>query len=416
MSGIICPKKRSIIIIVIVIFLGSLAFLLTTRPVRAMIKMAHSTYVLYRVQNELMMKTPAGCYYRALIWQSNDELIRLHYLYPENDVALFNALDGYIPALEALVDGKGDSVTINADEIDALQAELDWLVTVCNDDFRQVIERESRRFPLQTFIGMTARQAWDYINTTWQPLTEEELRLSEYSASEPPTPDPDAVKMEHIDYQYIAIDYPAGWSVMTGGSGADQGVLALDFNSDQSEGSVKLRAWALPIEQKASLDPANSQPVEEGYGVQWQEDLVVGALHGVRYVWGKPYGSGATMLYARLYDEPRQIAIEMATEIKDPAGLKVFGYRYTLGAAYAYFGCMVASLKILDMPIATPEPTMTPEDMTATVETTQIPEDATSTPEPDTTPEKILPAEQSTLMPEGRTATFEDILTETSQS
>ena len=125
---------------------------------------AHTADVLLRADRELTPKTAAGQYYHRLVWQHNAELIDIFVnRYPEHHTRFFVAVDAFIPAIEALLDGDGDSVTISAAQIDRLQTELNWLKSVGSDALRADIEREERRFPPEQFIGMTIAEAYERV-------------------------------------------------------------------------------------------------------------------------------------------------------------------------------------------------------------------------------------------------------------
>lgn len=363
-------RRRVVLLTIFIVVVACilLSFLFSVKKVRALFDGAHAVYVMYRVESEIMLPSPAGRYYRALFWRNNDELMRIQSNYPENNDVLWDVTVAYIPAMEALVDGKGDTVTISAEQVDALEAELNWLASVSETDLRQDIQREQARFPLQIFAGMTVQEAWDYINANWVAGSPEEEALSEISTSSPPTPDFASTSLDHYTEGNISVDYPAGWSVSSSGSEADQADRTIIFSppdgSAQSD-ALRLHVWPLPPGEENSLDPSLSQPAEDGYRVLWQNPLAVGNLRGVRYVWGQP--DGKAVLYARLYSQEDQLAIQLSVDIKDPENLKIFGYRYTLGAEYAYFNRVMDSLKVLSLPAVSPTGTVMPTpDLTPT--------------------------------------------------
>lgn len=127
---------------------------------------SHTVAVMERANAEIPSKSAAGQYYHDLFWKYNAEvgdiLLRQH---PEHRLQFVTMIDSFIPPLEAFLDGKGDSVTISAEQIEDLQNELDWLKSVGSDNLRADIEREEARFPLSQFIGMTANAAYEVIVT-----------------------------------------------------------------------------------------------------------------------------------------------------------------------------------------------------------------------------------------------------------
>ncbi|HTX91010.1 MAG TPA: hypothetical protein VMC09_07310 [Anaerolineales bacterium] len=358
-------KKHAIILAVVLLVVLALSLLLTNQKVRAMYGNAYKIFVLYRVENELLMGTPAGRYYRTFFWKSNDELIRIYYAYPEKSNDMFTVIDMYMPALEALLDGRGDTVTLSAEQVDAAQAEFEWLESVAESPLREDIQGELERFPMQTFTGMTAKQAWDYINANWVPRTPEEQAMSEMMTKSPPTPDYQATKLDYAVEGEVGFFYPSGWTLSASDPGADPvgRTVFIDPPGVDSSGSpsvdrITMQIWSLAADQQDTLDPARSDPADDGYAVLWQETQQLGDLHGARYVWGQP--GGDSILYARLYGETEQIAIQLSAKIKNPDDLRVFGFRYTLGTEYAPFNSILYNIQVVGLPTETPQPTLTP--------------------------------------------------------
>ncbi len=358
-------KNRLIAILAVVaVTAAGLLLFFTNRRVRAVFDEAHIIFVLYRAENELMLSTPAGRYYRALFWKSNDDLIRIASQYPENDSEFYTVVAMYTPAIEALLNGKGDRITLTAKQVEAARVEFEWLASVAEPPLRKDIQGELDRFPMENFIGMTAQQAWNYINEKWVPRTPEEQAMSEVTTHEAPTPDIAAIKMDHADLTDIRFDYPAGWSLISSEVGSDPSSRTIFIEPPESgpfEGPsvdrITLRIWPLALDQQGSLDPALSEPAGDSNTVLWRQDLQMDGLRGVKYVWGKP--GGPAVFYARLYSEERQLAIQLSVPIRDPEHLQVYGYRYTLGTEYVPFYLLLSSLQLPSEHAEIPVPTRT---------------------------------------------------------
>ncbi|MCD6344422.1 MAG: hypothetical protein J7M17_02285, partial [Anaerolineae bacterium] len=81
-------------------------------------------------------------------------------------------LELFIPGLEALLDGQGDTVIITADQVEQTEAFLDALSAAGSPVLQQAIAGERARRPLAPLAGMTFAQAWGYLNgytLTWLP-------------------------------------------------------------------------------------------------------------------------------------------------------------------------------------------------------------------------------------------------------
>lgn len=141
-----------------------------SKPACALWGKAHRVAVLYRVDAEILSKTEAGLYYRDLFWKHNPELIQIYIVNnPDKYDDFLAVVDMFVPALEALVDGHGDNIRLTAEQIEAVEAELDWLFSVASPAFQQDIVKEQTRWPLSEFVGMTMTEVWEYVNTRWTP-------------------------------------------------------------------------------------------------------------------------------------------------------------------------------------------------------------------------------------------------------
>ena len=141
-----------------------------SQPAQTMWGQAHRVAVLYRVDAEILSKTQAGLHYRTLFWKHNSELIQIYTVNHQDHCDNFTRIvDMFVPGLEALVDERGDTVRINTEQIDAVEAELDWLLSVGSLTFQEDIIKERARWQFSRFIGMTMNEALDYINTHWSP-------------------------------------------------------------------------------------------------------------------------------------------------------------------------------------------------------------------------------------------------------
>jgi hypothetical protein len=216
------PGKRTRWWAVIILCLVALG-LVIAMPVRATIlkyNPTHTILVMLHVESDLLEKTPAGRHYRALYWRNNMEFIQI-YINKHIDRFAFVTwpfMDGFVPGLEALLNGKGDTVKVTREQIHGLQEELDWLLTQCSPALCADIKNEETRFPIQTVIGITYAQAWDAINAAWDlhPVEDEPAPSKAPSASGCPpqnTSLPAPLDLvNNIGWEYLEradlVDYP----------------------------------------------------------------------------------------------------------------------------------------------------------------------------------------------------------------
>jgi hypothetical protein len=135
----------------------------------SIIQLRKESYIYFstmsKVQNEFLPSTLAGQYYEAIFYRNLDEINEIY----NNDlfhasVITFPRLLRFYPGIKALVNGEGDTVKITSEQVNALQAELNWLLERCKPNLCRDIRSIEDRLSLISFIDMTYQEAWDYIN------------------------------------------------------------------------------------------------------------------------------------------------------------------------------------------------------------------------------------------------------------
>lgn len=123
--------------------------------------------ILIRFYNDVVLPTPAGQYYNAMLVKHSNEMSLLFKNHPERQGKAIEVVQEFIPGMEALLNGQGDTVQITAKQIQLLQAEVDWVASAGSPSLREDIERELERYPLEHFIGMTMSEALEYVNSNF---------------------------------------------------------------------------------------------------------------------------------------------------------------------------------------------------------------------------------------------------------
>ena len=123
--------------------------------------------ILIRFYNDVVLPTPAGQYYNAMLVKHSNEMSLLFKDHPERQGKAIEVVQEFIPGMEALLNGQGDTVQITAKQIQLLQAEVDWVASAGSPSLREDIERELERYPLEHFIGMTMSEALEYVNSNF---------------------------------------------------------------------------------------------------------------------------------------------------------------------------------------------------------------------------------------------------------
>jgi hypothetical protein len=303
--------------------------------VTALFSDAHAVDVLWRVRDEIMQKSTAGQYYEALFWKHSSEQVQILENHPEHYEEFWRLTRMFVPGLEALLDGKGDTVRITEEQVKSLQAELDWYASVGSPSFREDIKTEQQRFPLENFVGMTMSEALDHINSNWPPeLTAESITPTE-AATQTPGPistpicvagydsnclaGPSLVPNSDGQWAYyvsngIYFEYPSTWHLEE-----KLGVLFLLPTPDSPESSslspVYLVVWILPNQGYSLYDPLDSLTGLQYRPIIWNRPVSLPDFEGAEFLWNDQNAPACLEVF--LYAENAQIVVELKVYIID---------------------------------------------------------------------------------------------------
>ena len=359
-------RKRPRWILVFAILITSLAvFLNHVGTVQATFSNIHIVTVLFRVEREIMQKSPAGLYYESLFWKHNDELIQISLNHPENEEEFWRVNRLFVPGLEALLNGKGDTVRINWEQIQSLKKELDWLASVGSPSLREDIEKEQQRFPLDKFVGMTMIEALDFINSSWRP----DMMIQQTSTPNQVVeqalvpdvvvqPDPTAEsvvkqtlvagsngKWAYYVHDGVYFEYPTGYYLQNSEpAGHFDFMLSTGAPEESDPYEIIVRIWKVPYDQKNDLTPERWYPAES---IIWERNIQNLDFEGLEFISRGPSTQGVD-LNAVQYNWKNQIAVHVLCMYIDkvpllPASLDDLS---TVNQRYKYFQHMVDSLRM----------------------------------------------------------------------
>jgi hypothetical protein len=120
--------------------------------------------LIYRLRDEVMSQSSEGQRLATLYYEHSLEITILMLSDAELYNQGFEVLDSFLPGLQAMVDGQGDTISITEEQVQAAQAFLDELETRGSPELQQAIESEREHLPLENMIGMTMNEAWGYTN------------------------------------------------------------------------------------------------------------------------------------------------------------------------------------------------------------------------------------------------------------
>jgi hypothetical protein len=329
------PIKRSRWVIVItVLTILSVLILTQVHAVRATFSDMHAAMVLLRLETEIMQKTPAGQYYEILFWKHNDELIEITRDYPEHRVEFSRVTRLFIPELEALLDGNGDTVYITPEHMDNLKAELAWFASVGSPALRDDIERELQRFPLDQFIGMTMSEAQDFVNSSWTPDSVIEKSI---------VPDSDG-KWAYYVYNNVYFEYPSSYSLQISESQENFIYLIPTTSTPKTWDPciIKVRVLNIPPYE-------NDQHMRPWYlpeHIRWETQIRNIEFPGIIFAGIIP-DYPVSHIHSFQYNEANQLAVHMSVFVyENPETTNSESDSEMINERYEYFQHMVDSLRI----------------------------------------------------------------------
>jgi hypothetical protein len=358
--------KRPRWILVFAILITSLAVFLTqVDSVQATLSDVHFATVLIRVENEIIRKTPAGQYYDSLLWKHADEVSQIVSAHPEHEEVLLHAIRLFIPGLEALLDGKGDTIHITSEHVKNMEAELDWFAARGSPALQEDIQREQKRFPLDNFVGMTMSEALDFVNSSWRP----DMMIQQTSTPNQvveqalvpdvvvqPDPTPESVvkqtlvagsngKWAYYVHDGVYFEYPTGYYLQNSEpAGHFDFMLSTSAPEESDPYEIMVRIWKVPYDQKNDLTPERWYPAES---IIWKRNIQNLDFEGLEFISRGPSTQGVD-LNAVQYNWKNQIAVYVLCMYIDkvpllPASLDDLS---TVNQRYKYFQHMVDSLRM----------------------------------------------------------------------
>ncbi len=329
-------KKHSRLMVVLVLLAGILLIVFTqVERVKATFSDMHAAVVLLRVQSEIMQKSPAGQYYESLFWKHNDELMRISSAYPENRLELMRITRMFIPGLESLLEGNGDTVRITAEQVEGLNSYLNWLVSVGHASLQEDIMREQQRLPLEYFAGRTMDEALELINSNWSSDSIVEKTLVQGSDG----------KWAYYVHNGVYLEYPGSYNLQVSGTEKDF-IYFMPSTGSPAEWNpcvMKVRVWRLAAGER---DSNYSHPWYSDKSVVWQTAIQNEDFQGFEFI--VSIESFPVMeFHAFQYNEEHEIAADIWVFVNEnPQVPNDFDYPAMLDQRYEYFQHMAHRLQI----------------------------------------------------------------------
>jgi len=329
------PNTRSRWYIIIPILVALLMMFFTKiNSVRAVFSDVHVGIILLRVESEIMQKTPAGQYYEALLWKHTGELNQIFDNYPEKVDPALNTIRLFAPALEALVDGKGDDVRITREQVDALKAQLDFYKFVGRPALREDIEREEQQLQLDRFVGVTMNDAWDIINSTWDPDSFEPKLLVPGSDGE----------WAYFEHKNIYFEYPSNFYAQRSETEIDTIYIVPSSGGSEQWNPclIKVQILNIPLNQTEGHNPYFWYSQE---AIPWESVIENTEFPGIEFAVSQPKWL-IMSLHSFQYNEKSQLAVHMWVFVNENPQGEFLDYAGVINQKYGYFQHMVTHLRI----------------------------------------------------------------------
>jgi len=304
----------------------------------AIIDGAHAFNIYLRLETEIMQKTPAGQYYESLFWKHNDEIMQIMNANPEHDNDLFNTMLFFAPALEALENGDGDQAYITTEHVNRLKTEMDWFAAMGSSGLREDIQREEQRLPLDTFVGMSMNEAWDFINSIWSPDSAVEKNL---------VPDSDG-KWAYYIHDGVYFEYPSQYTVQVAES--EKEYVYFIPTTDMPEAwhpfVMKIKVWEVPSTANTDVHTWYSQS-----NILWEAPVQNTDFQGFEFIKAESFqrnvDPSSMDMHTFLYNPQNRLAIEIwVLAFEPPSQGAATEYRQLVDQRYGYFQHMVDNLRI----------------------------------------------------------------------
>jgi hypothetical protein len=257
----------------------------------------------------------------------------------------WQVVEKFTPGLEAMLDGKGDTVKITEDQVQSLRKALDWLSANGSEFLRSDISAELGRFPLKQFVGMTMNEALNYLNANVPPIPAPQPMPTPVVTSTPaPTStdqcvagyDPDCLagpnlvpgmdgQLAYYVLNGVYFEYPSNWRVELWAGRTD--ILSLIPVEDSPEGlavdNIPIFAEIGLIAPDAEYDPLTySQIVWLRPTPVWNRLVVLPDFAGSEFLWANDEDTSYLYMEAIFYDPNSQTAIGALMPFKNDPPIK----------------------------------------------------------------------------------------------
>ena len=123
-------------------------------------RVAETTILFHRMCSEILAPTALGQHYLDLGYGHWNELVRLLWYDEVMTEQTWRVIDLYTPAVEALLEGRGEEEWVSQEMVDELLYFLEEMERRAGPELRQIIREEREKVPWEGLVGLTVEEAW----------------------------------------------------------------------------------------------------------------------------------------------------------------------------------------------------------------------------------------------------------------
>jgi hypothetical protein len=275
------------------------------QPVQAMFVDMHILVSLWRFEREVLQASFAGQYFDGLAWIHIFEGIRILRDHPEHMDEIHSLADLTLSHLDSLLDGKGDTAIITEQQVKAVEAEVNWWMSVASPSLQSDIQSTLELYPLDQFVGMTMNEAVEYANSRFNETREEPNIVNGTNG-----------QWASYIYKGVYFEYPSSWYVKVKEDSYGNGNLFIIPSSESNEqwntGVTTFEAWEIlpdpirPFDLHREIDYVNAK---------WEKAVIVDGMEGYFFIYDPSQTGMFRKLESILYDQDKKIKVRVTVTL-----------------------------------------------------------------------------------------------------
>src|SRR6266508_386148 len=300
-------KKLKLSIVVVIIRIALL--IVNFQHVQGTIIGMHIFISLWRFEKEVLQATPARQYYEGIAWLHIFEGLQILSEHPEHADKVYALADLTLPHLDALLDGKGDIATITEEQVKAVEAEVNWWMSVASPSFQADMQKVLELYPLNQFIGMTMDDALDYVNSRFAETLEK-----------PDLVDGTDGNWAYYIYKGFYFEYPSSWYVKVREDPYGN-LFIIPSTESSKQWNTGLTSFEIMEIWPDPIQPFDLHREIDYVDPKWEQPVMVDGMEGYYFSYDPSKTGLFRKLESILYSEERKIKVRVTVMLFDPNGM-----------------------------------------------------------------------------------------------